>query len=54
MGADAATSDLTNNVSCIFNSAWFVQKYVANCSAAFRLQNQTIRDNTGNIYSAWT
>ena len=54
MGADAATSDLTNNVSCIFNSEWFVKKYVPNCSAAFRLQNQTIRDNTGNIYSAWT
>jgi hypothetical protein len=54
MGADAATSDLTNNVSCIFNSEWFVQKYLPNCSAAFRLQNQTIRDNTGNIYSAWT
>ena len=54
MGADAATSDLTNNVSCIFNSDWFVKKYVPNCSGAFRLQNQTIRDNTGNIYSAWT
>jgi hypothetical protein len=54
MGADAATSDLTNNVSCIFNSEWFVKTYVPNCSAAFRLQNQTIRDNTGNIYSAWT
>ena len=54
MGADAATSDLTNNVSCIFNSEWFVKKYVPNCSNAFRLQNQTIRDNTGNIYSAWT
>jgi hypothetical protein len=54
MGADAATSDLTNNVSCIFNSEWFVKKYVPNCSNAFRLQNQTIRNNTGNIYSAWT
>jgi hypothetical protein len=54
MGADAATSDLTNNVSCIFNSEWFLKKYLPNCSTAFRLQNQTIRDNTGNIYSAWT
>jgi hypothetical protein len=54
MGADAATSDLTNNVSCIFNSEWFVKKYVPNCSNAFRRQNQNIRDNTGNIYSAWT
>jgi hypothetical protein len=54
MGADAATSDLTNNVSCIFNSEWFVKKYVPNCSGAFRLQNRIIRDNTGNIYSAWT
>ena len=54
MGADAAATDLTNNVSCIFNSEWFIKKYVPNCSAAFRLQNQTIRDNTGNLYSAWT
>src|SRR5271167_4724196 len=54
MGVDAVISDLTNNVSCIFNSEWFVKKYVSNCSGAFRLQNQSIRDNTGNIYSAWT
>jgi hypothetical protein len=54
MGVDAATSDLTNNVSCIFNSEWFVKKYVPNCNNSFRLQNQTIRDNTGNVYSAWT
>ena len=54
LGADAAATDLTNNVSCIFNSEWFIKKYIPNCSGAFRLQNQTIRDNTGNIYSAWT
>jgi hypothetical protein len=54
MGADAAATDLTNNVSCIFNSEWFIKKYIPNCSGAFRLQNRTIRDNTGNLYSAWT
>jgi hypothetical protein len=54
MGMDAAISDLTNNVSCIFNSKWFARKYVPNCTPAFRSYNQTIRDNTGNLYPAWT
>jgi hypothetical protein len=54
LGVDAATSDLTNNVSCIFDSEWFVRKYVANCSPSFRVYNQNIRDNTGNLYQAWT
>jgi hypothetical protein len=54
LGVDAAISDLTNNVSCIFNSEWFVNKYVPNCSRSFRLYNQTIRDNTGNLYPAWS
>jgi hypothetical protein len=54
IGIDAAISDLTNNVSCIFNSEWFIRKYVPNCTPAFRSYNQTIRDNTGNLYPAWT
>ncbi len=54
MGIDAATSEVTNNVSCIFNSEWFVKKYVKNCTPSFRLANQIIRDNTGNLYPAWT
>jgi len=54
MGMDAATIDLTNNVACIFNSEWFVRKYVRNCTALFRSENQTIRDNTGNLYPAWS
>jgi hypothetical protein len=54
IGIDAAISDLTNNVSCIFNSEWFIKKYVPNCTPAFRSYNQTIRDNTGNLYPAWT
>jgi hypothetical protein len=54
MGVDAAISEVTNNVSCIFNSEWFVKKYIPNCTPAFRVQNQTIRDNTGNLYPAWT
>jgi hypothetical protein len=53
IGIDAAISDLTNNVSCIFNSEWFVKKYVPNCSSAFRTNNQNIRNNTGNLYPAW-
>jgi len=54
MGIDAAITDLTNNVSCIFNSEWFVRKYVPNCTPSFRTYNQNIRDNTGNLYPAWS
>ena len=54
MGIDAATSEVTNNVSCIFDSEWFVKKYVKNCTPSFRMSNQIIRDNTGNLYPAWT
>ena len=54
MGVDAAISEITNNVSCIFNSEWFVKKYVRNCSPSFRSYNRNIRNNTGNLYPAWT
>jgi len=54
LGVDAAISEVTNNVSCIFNSVWFVKKYVPNCTPSFRRYNQTIRNNTGNLYPAWT
>ena len=54
MGIDAAITDLTNNVSCIFNSEWFVKKYVPNCTPSFRTYNRNIRDNTGNLYPAWS
>ncbi len=54
LGVDAAISEVTNNVSCIFNSEWFVQKYIRNCSPSFRAYNQHIRDDTGNLYPAWS
>jgi len=54
LGIDAAIADLTNNVSCIFNSEWFVRRYVTYCTPSFRTYNQNIRDNTGNFYPAWT
>ena len=55
MGMDAALVDLTNNVACIFNSETFiVDNNVPGCTPSFVLYNQTIRDNTGNLYSAWT
>jgi hypothetical protein len=54
MGLDAAQIEVTNNVACIFNSEWFIKKYVHNCTASFRKGNQTIRDNTGNLYPAWS
>ncbi len=54
MGVDAAISEVTNNVSCIFDSEWFVKKYVPNCTPSFRRYNQTIRNNTGNLYPAWS
>lgn len=54
MGMDAALVDLTNNVSCIFNSEWFAKKYLPYCTPPFRVLNQNIRDNTGNLFPAWT
>ena len=51
---DAALIEVTNNVSCIFNSEWFVKKYVPNCTPSFRLYNQIIGNNRGNTYPAWT
>lgn len=57
MGIDAAIADLTNNVSCIFDSDWFVEKYLKNAPGdcpLLRPDFQNIRDNTGNLYSAWT
>jgi hypothetical protein len=54
IGIDAATIDLTNNVSCIFNSDWFIKKYIPNCNPSFRTSNQNIRNNTGNLYPAWS
>jgi hypothetical protein len=54
LGIDAALIDLTNNVSCIFDSEWFVRRYVTDCTPSFRAFNQTIRDHTGNLYPAWT
>jgi len=54
MGFDAAIAEVTNNVSCIFNSEWFVKKYVRNCSSSFRAYNRNIRNNTGNLYPAWS
>ena len=56
LGADAVTLDLTNNISCIFDSEWFVRKYLRdfNGCPTFRRDYQQIRDNVGNLYPAWT
>jgi hypothetical protein len=54
IGVDAAIAEVTNNVSCIFNSEWFVKKYLGDrCPPLQRSQNQKIRDNTGNLYPGW-
>lgn len=53
IGVDAALIEVTNNVSCIFNSQGFIDKYLPNCTPTFRSSNQTIRNNTGNLYPAW-
>ncbi|MGA3212669.1 MAG: hypothetical protein ABSD20_15290 [Terriglobales bacterium] len=56
MGIDAALIDLTNDVSCIFDSEWFVEKYLQNFNGCPTLRSdyQNIRSNTGNLYPAWT
>jgi len=53
MGIDVGLIEITNNVSCIFDSEWFIKKYLKYCTPSFRLYNQTIRNNTGNTYPAW-
>jgi hypothetical protein len=54
LGVDAALIEVTNDVSCIFNSEEFAKRYLSNCTPAFRLGNQIIRNNTGNTYPAWS
>jgi hypothetical protein len=54
MGVDAAVVDLTNNVSCIFDSERFIKKLLPGCTPDFRMNNQHIRANTGNLYPAWS
>jgi len=54
LGVDAALIEVTNNVSCIFNSPAFAQKYLHNCTPSFRAYNRVIRNNTGNTYPSWT
>jgi hypothetical protein len=56
MGIDAVTLDLTNDVSCIFDSLAFVRRYLEHFQGcgALRGDYQQIRDNSGNIYRAWT
>ena len=56
MGFDAVTIDLTNDVSCIFDSEWFVRKYLRHASncPVLRRNFRQIRDNTGNLYPAWS
>lgn len=54
MGIDAALIEVTNNVSCIFNSDEFANKFLPNCTDLFRSENRSIRDNTGNLYRAWS
>jgi hypothetical protein len=54
MGFDAALIEVTNNVSCIFDSEAFAQKYLPNCTDQFRSENRNILNNTGNLYPAWS
>jgi hypothetical protein len=54
MGVDAVTADLTNNVSCIFDGDNPAIIKSACPDPQFRAQQLSIRDNTGNLYPAWT
>jgi hypothetical protein len=56
LGADAIILDLTNDISCTFNSEWFVKQYLENAPGDCPVNRpffQGIRDNTGNIFPAW-
>jgi hypothetical protein len=56
MGIDAVTLDLTNDVSCIFDSLTFVRRHLEHFQGCGVLRGdyQQIRNNSGNIYRAWT
>jgi len=54
MGMDAALVDLTNNVGCIFSTGPVSTKFCSPADEGFRSDNRTIRDNTGNLYPAWS
>ena len=54
MGVDAASIDLTNNVGCIFSTGRPSPKFCNPVNPQFRNMNRVIRDNTGNLYPAWS
>ncbi|HTA64083.1 MAG TPA: hypothetical protein VK753_01140 [Xanthomonadaceae bacterium] len=54
MGVDAALVDLSNNVGCIFSQGPASTKFCDPADAGFRQSNRIIRDNTGNLYPAWS
>ncbi|HEY3674452.1 MAG TPA: hypothetical protein VGK84_00510 [Candidatus Tumulicola sp.] len=54
MGVDAVTADVSNNVGCIFSTGTPSAKFCNPASASFRESNRIIRDNTGNLYPAWS
>jgi hypothetical protein len=63
MGADAAIVELTNNVSCIFDTGPDgldpaqlnpCGQNTAQLNHSFQLSNQQIRDNDANMYAAWS
>jgi hypothetical protein len=54
MGVDAATADVSNNVGCIFSTGPPSPKYCVSVDPQFRNSNRVIRDNTANLYPAWS
>lgn len=54
MGVDAATADVSNNVGCIFSTGAPSPKFCRPANESFRKSNRVIRDNTGNLYPAWS
>ncbi len=54
MGVDAATADVSNNVGCIFSTGPPSPNFCRPASESFRESNRVIRDNTANLYPAWS
>jgi hypothetical protein len=54
MGVDAVTADVSNNVGCIFSTGPPSPKFCNPASESFRNSNRIIRNNTGNLYPAWS
>lgn len=54
LGMDAVTIDLTNGMACTFDSFAFASTIDSGCTSGAAQFWQNLKNNTGNLYPAWT